>query len=284
MIRPALYLTAALSLVAVGAARAATRPSTPAKAADWRTLDPEETLVIDTTKGQIIVEMLPEAAPEHVRQIKALARAHTYDGLVFFRVIDRFMAQTGDPDNTGEGASKLPNLKAEFTFRRPIGSGFAEVARPMGLQLGFVRSTPVVSQDDSYAASTPDHKVSAWATYCPGVAGMARDDSPDSANSQFFIMRQAYQSLDKRYTVWGRAVSGLVAVRAIKTGEPVVDPDRMTRVRVLADLPPAERPTVQVIAPDGPAFAQLVRQVRARRGADFSICDVDLPVRVLAPR
>jgi peptidylprolyl isomerase len=279
--RPSLTLaaTAAAMCMATGVAAAPAGP-----AADWRTLDPENTLVIDTTKGQVIVEMLPEAAPAHVEQIKALARAHTYDGLVFFRVIDRFMAQTGDPDNTGEGASRMPNLKAEFTFRRTPGAGFASVARPMGLQLGFVRSTPVVSQDESYAASTPDGKVTAWGAYCPGVAGMARDDSPDSANSQFFIMRQAYPSLEKRYTVWGRAVSGLPAVRAIKTGEPVVDPDKMIRVRVLADLPAAERPTVQVMDTASPAFARLVKEVRARRGADFSICDVDLPVRVQPSR
>jgi len=269
------------ALTAVGA-HAAPRPT--AAAADWRTLDPENTLVIDTTKGRVIVEMTPELAPAHVAQIKALARAHVYDGLVFFRVNDRFMAQTGDPDNTGEGGSKLPNLRAEFTFRRAPGSGFAPVARPMGLELGLVRSTPVVSQDDSYATATPDGKVSAWATYCPGVAGMARDANDDSANSQFFIMRQAYPSLDKRYTVWGRAVSGLEAVRAIKTGEPVVDPDKMTKVQMLADMPAAERPTVRIMDTAGPAFAKLVREVRARRGADFSICDIDLPVQIEAPQ
>ena len=117
----------------------------------------------------------------------------------------------------------------------------------MGLELGFIRSAPVVSQSIDYSEVTGDKKVAAWGTYCPGVAGMARDEDPDSANSQFFIMRQAYPSLDKRYTVWGRAVTGLEAVRAIKTGEPVRDPDKMTKVRVLADIPEAERPKVRVI-------------------------------------
>jgi peptidylprolyl isomerase len=251
--------------------------------ADWRDLDPENALVIETTRGRVIVELLPEAAPGHVQRIKELTRARFYDGLVFFRVIDQFMAQTGDPQNTGEGGSERGNLKAEFTFRRGKDTPFITVARPMGLQLGFIRSAPIVSQADSYFGVTGDGKAAAWGTYCPGVAGMARDDDPDSANSQFFIMRQAYPSLDKRYTVWGRAISGIQAIRAIKTGEPVAEPDRMTRVRVLADIPEAERPQVRVIDTSGAAFSALVASTRAARGADFSVCDIDLPVEVTDP-
>ena len=265
-------------------ATAAAPPPGPALAAsDWRELDPENALVIETTKGRVIVELLPEAAPGHVQRIKELTRAGLYDGLVFFRVIDRFMAQTGDPSNTGEGASEQPNLKAEFAFRREKDGPFAAVAAPMGLELGFIRSAPIVSQDSSYFGMTGDGKVAAWGTYCPGVAGMARDEDPDSANSQFFIMRYAYPSLDKRYTIWGRAISGLDAVRAIKTGEPVTEPDRMERVRVLADIPEAERPRVRVIDTRGQGFRQLVDKTRAARGADFSVCDVDIPVQVTEP-
>ena len=262
----------------------AAKPSPAMTMADWRELDPENALVIDTTKGRVIVELLPEAAPLHVQRIKELARAGLYDGLVFFRVIDQFMAQTGDPTNTGEGGSEQANLKAEFTFRRSPESAFVPVARPMGLELGFIRSAPIVSQGSSYFPLTGSNSVAAWATYCPGVAGMARDDNPDSANSQFFIMRQAYPSLDKRYTVWGRAVTGLEAVRGIKTGEPVQDPDKMTKVRVLADIPEAERPKVRVIDPAGQAFKALVERARAAKGADFSVCDVDLPVEVTDPK
>ena len=259
-----------------GAAMASPAPSGP----DWRPLDPENGLVIDTSKGRIIVEMAPEAAPRHVAQIKALARQKLYDGLTFFRVIDWFMDQTGDPKNTGEGASSLPNLKAEFTFRRRDSTPFVSVATPMGAEEGLLGSLPVVSQAGALMKLTPDHQISAWATYCPGVAGMGRDDDPDSANSQFFLMRQAYPSLDKRYTAWGRVLTGLEVVRAIKTGEPVQDPDKMLTVRVLADLPQAERPKVYVMDAHGPAFAKMVARVRRARGADFSVCDIDLPVIV----
>ena len=128
---------------------------------------------------------------------------------------------------------------------------------------------------------TSDGKVATWGSYCPGVVGMARDDNPDSANSQFFLMRQPYQSLDKRYTAFGRVISGLDAIRAIKTGEPVAAPqDRMDRVRVLADIPAAERPTVRVIDPAGGWFKAEIKRVRKLKGADFSLCDVNIPVEV----
>jgi peptidylprolyl isomerase len=126
--------------------------------------------------------------------------------------------------------------------------------------------------------------VAAWGLYCPGVAGMARGEDNDSANSQFFLMRQPYPSLEKRYTAWGRVIDGLSVVRAIKVGEPVVDPDKMIRVRLLADIPAAERPTVRVMDTGGAAFRALVQRTRTTRGADFSPCDLEIPVQVSAPR
>jgi peptidylprolyl isomerase len=274
-VRPVLTAFVLATLLASSAA-AASAPGAP----DWRAVDPENTLVIDTSKGRVIVEMSPDVAPAHVAQIKALARQHVYDGLTFFRVIDGFMDQTGDPQNTGEGSSSLPNLKAEFTFRRDATTPFVQAAAPMGETLGMLGSLPIISLPDSRMASTPDHKVSAWAAYCPGVAGMARDDDPDSANSQFFLMRAAYPTLNQKYTAWGRVLVGMDVVSAIKTGEPPPDPDRMLQVRVLADLPEAQRPKVSVMDVRGAAFAQLLADMRRHRGADFSICDVELPVRI----
>jgi len=272
-----------LAIFACGVLLAAQAPAAPVReprAPDWRQADAENLLVIDTSKGRIIVEMSPEAAPRHVAQIKALARQKVYDGLTFFRVIDWFMDQTGDPRNTGDGASSLPNLKAEFTFRRSAATPFVTVAAPMGEEEGLLGSLPVVSQAGALISLNPTHQVSAWGTYCPGVAGMARDDDPDSANSQFFLMRQAYPSLDKRYTVWGRVLVGLDVVRKVKVGEPPPDPDRMLDVRVLADLPEAQRPRVFVMDAHGPAFARRLAQTRRTKGADFSVCDIDLPVIV----
>ncbi len=275
--RSMLLLAAVLSAAAPAALA---KPKAPA-AADWRTPDAENVLVIDTSRGRVIVELVPEVAPGHVERLKVLARKGTYDGRTFFRVIDRFMAQTGDPKDTGEGATDLPDLKAEFTFRRDAASGVVVAASPWGTDEGFLKSLPVVGQGWSWHDMTQDGKVATWGSYCPGVVGMARDDNPDSANSQFFLMRQPYQSLDKRYTAFGRVISGLDAIRAIKTGEPVPSPqDRMDRVRVLADIPAAERPTVRVIDPAGAWFKAEIKRVRKLKGADFSLCDVNIPVEV----
>ncbi len=291
MIRPSLIalslaLTAALPahaqdprLGAVPAAAAA-----PLDQAAWRQVPPENLLLIDTTKGRIILELLPEAAPQHVERIRLLSRLGVYDGLVWHRVIDWFMAQTGDPLGTGEGQSAYPDLPGEFTFRRGPDLPFAPVAAPTGAVLGFMNSLPVQTQPDALIPQTSDGKVHVWGLYCPGVAGMARDEDPDTANSQFFIMRQAYPALDKRYTIWGMTLEGLDVVRALKAGtDPsgtVTEPDRMIRARVVADLPEAERPVVHVMRADSPQFGGMVAQMRAERGADFSVCDLTLPIQV----
>ena len=275
---------AALSLLTAGPTLAAqeTPPPPAPPTAEWRTPDAADLLVIDTTRGRILVEMAPEIAPAHVERIKLLAGRGFYDGLAWHRVIDWFMAQTGDPLGTGDGQSWYPDLKAEFTFRRGPGSAFAGVAEPAGAVVGFMGALPVQTQPDALMPGTTDGKVHGWGLYCSGVAGMARDEPNDSANSQFFLMRQAYPSLDKRYTVWGRVISGLSVVRALKASPNpdgiVSEPDRMTRVRVAADLPQAERPAIRVMDTRSPAFRALIDQARQARGADFSACDVEVPV------
>ena len=260
-------------------------PSPPYRAprgqADWRTPDPNDILVIDTNKGRIVVEMVPEVAPQHVAQIRALAHENFYDGDRFFRVIDKFMDQTGDPQNNGQGGSSKPNIPAEFTFRRGPDLPFVMAADQTVAEIGFIKSLPVMSQSMALGAMTKDQKVTAWGLYCQGVMGMARDENPDSGNSQFFLMRYPYPSLERKYTAWGRVISGLDVVRAIKTGEPVEDPqDRMERVRVLADLPETSRPKLRVIDPKGPWFRAEIERARAAKGADFTACDVEIPVEV----
>lgn len=249
-------------------------------AGDWRVPDPDNVAVIDTTKGRIIVELSPELAPNHVARFKELTREGFYNGLKFHRVIDEFMAQTGDPMGTGEGGSSKPDVAAEFTYRRGPQSPFMPISQPIGIQSGFVGAVPVMTQIDDLMAMTADGKVHAWGQFCPGVLGAARGENPDSANSQFFLMRQAFPSLDKRYTAYGQTLWGLNVVRAIKTGEPVVDPDVMTKVQMLADMAVSERPSIKVLDVRSGYFKAMVESLRAKKGADFSACDIDLPVEV----
>ena len=109
---------------------------------------------------------------------------------------------------------------------------------------------------------------------------MARGASADSANSQFFLMRAAYPSLEKRYTGFGRVLVGQSVVDAMKVGAPPVDPDHLTRVRLASDLPPEERPKVRVLDAASPGFRALLDRTREDRGADFSVCDLQLPSQV----
>jgi cyclophilin family peptidyl-prolyl cis-trans isomerase len=150
--------------------------------------DLENTLYLDLTYGRVVIELRPDLAPKHVARIKELVRQGFYDGIVFHRVIEGFMAQTGDPTGTGRGGSGV-NIPAEFSaepFRR-------------------------------------------------GTVGMARAQSPNSADSQFFIMFAPGDFLNGQYTVWGQVVEGMEYVDQIKRGEPPANPDRIVRLQVAAD-------------------------------------------------
>lgn len=151
--------------------------------------NPENILLMETSQGDVVIELLPDLAPNHVARIKELAREGFYDGVVFHRVIDGFMAQGGDPTGTGMGGSEKPDLAAEFN------------------------SEPHVR----------------------GICSMARSQSPNSANSQFFIVFGDAGFLDNQYTVWGRVIEGMDNVDKFKRGEPVQGPDSMISVKVAAD-------------------------------------------------
>src|SRR5690606_27577501 len=200
-----------------------------------------------------LVELEPRMAPQSVERIRTLADQGFYDGLKFHRVIPDFMAQTGDPLGTGQGGSELPDLAAEFEFRRGRDAGFVLAEATPGGQAGLVGSVPVVTQPDAQMMVTADFKAAAQGLFCPGVAGMARANAVDSANSQFFLMTGAKDDLNGRYTPFGRVVAGLDVVRALNAGSEtangqVADPDVMARARTAAALPESERPVVRVAA------------------------------------
>jgi peptidylprolyl isomerase len=154
-------------------------------------LDKNNAIVIDTTKGRIVIALRADIAPKHAERIKQLARDGYYDNVPFHRVIDGFMAQTGDGANfNGTGGSKYPNLKQEFS-------------------------------------SEPFKR---------GTVGMARAQSNDSANSQFFICFAEASFLNSKYTVIGDVVAGMDVVDKINKGEPPANPDKMVKVQVAADV------------------------------------------------
>ncbi|MBN9055245.1 peptidylprolyl isomerase [Shinella sp. NM-101] len=164
--------------------------------------DPENTIIMETSKGRVVIQLLPDLAPGHVARVKELAREGAYDGVVFHRVIEDFMAQTGDvqygktggkdfnPARAGMGGSEKPDLKAEFS------------------NMSHVR----------------------------GTCSMARSQMPNSANSQFFICFTDAPWLNKQYSVWGQVIEGMENIDKIKRGEPVRDPDTIVSMKVAADV------------------------------------------------
>ena len=161
------------------------------------TLAKEDTMILKLKDGNVIIELFSDKAPNHVKRFKQLSKEKKYDGVVFHRVIDGFMAQTGDVEygnsnldtydiqRAGTGGSEYPDLKAEFS-------------------------------------NIPHER---------GTLSMARSSDPNSANSQFFICFKASPSLDRQYTVFGKVVQGMEFVDLIKRGEgsngEVSDPDQI---------------------------------------------------------
>jgi peptidylprolyl isomerase len=161
--------------------------------------DLENTLYMDVPAGRVVIEMRPDLAPETCARINALVRQGFYDGIVFHRVIDGFMAQTGDPKGDGTGGSGH-KLKAEFSGEKHV----------------------------------------------RGVVSMARAFDPNSADSQFFVMFAPAPSLDGKYTVWGKVVSGMEYIDQVKKGDSarngtVVNPDKIIKMQVAADAEKGEK-------------------------------------------
>jgi cyclophilin family peptidyl-prolyl cis-trans isomerase len=164
--------------------------------------DPENTIILTLKDGEVVIELLADVAPKHAERMKQLARDKAYDNVAFHRVIDGFMAQTGDVENAnmesptynprraGTGGSQYPDLPAEFS-------------------------------------KLPHDR---------GTLGAARSQNPNSANSQFFINFRDNHFLNNQYTVYGRVIAGMEHVDKIVKGEPPANPDRMITVRVAADV------------------------------------------------
>jgi peptidylprolyl isomerase len=142
---------------------------------------------------------------------------------------------------------------------------------------------PVGSQSDTLLSMSAKGSVNGWGMFCPGVLGMARAERPDSANSQFFIIRQTSASIDQRYTAFGRVLQGLEFARLIKVGEPVTPPqDKMTRVRLGSDLPPGETVSLSRLDVKSPNFVATSAITKDRKGPDFTVCDIEIPLKDVA--
>src|SRR3984885_2068361 len=233
---------------------------------DWRALDPENTLYLDLAAGRVVIELAPSFAPGHVANIKALVRAHYFDGLNIVRVQDNYVVQWGDPDGKRDTGAALRPTPTEFY--RPMQRALAFRQLPDGdtyaPQVGFIDSWPV--------ARNP-RTAQEWLTHCYSMFGVGRDTAPDSGSGVelYVIIGHAPRQLDRNVTLTGRVVRGIELLSSLPRGTADLgfyeQPNQYVPIRsitVAADLPPEQRIDLQLLRSDAQIFADYLRALRSR--------------------
>ena len=262
----------------------------PARAADWRDVDPENLVVMDTAHGRVLLELAQPFAPRHTERFRSLVRAKFYDGKSFYRVIDGFVAQGGIGEGDDKKLPDWPALKAEFDRNIGIDVDFVALGSPdlFADKVGHVDGFPV-------GQSRKDKRM--WLLHCPGALAMARDNDPDTGGTEFYIpIGHAPRRLDRNLTVFGRVLDGMQHLQKLNRGDPKVesgviqDPakrDAIIRVQMAADMPEADRPRVQVMDPASKAFSEFKAQRRnpapefyKKVSPNLDICAFNAPMRM----
>ena len=256
-------------------------------AGEWRVIDPENTLYMEFPEGRVIIELAPDFAPNHVANVKALAREGYFKSGAVTRVQDNYVAQwaqAADPERLPKVGQKT--LKAEFTRPRDTNIGFDVLPDPdtYAPEVGFSNSFPAARDASSM-----------WLTHCYGTVGVGRDNEPDSGGGTelYAIIGQSPRGLDRNITVLGRVVQGIELLSSLPRGtaelgfyEKPEQYHRYTDIRVAADVPAAERTDLQTLRTDSESFAKLVNTRRWRKDAFYHVpqgriglCNINVPVR-----
>lgn len=260
-----------------------------APASAWRTLDPDNTLYVTLPQGRVVIELAPQFAPHYVANIKKLVRQGFFNDLPIFRVQDNGVAEWGD--TTGR--------KSVGTARRMVAAEFERTARDLPFtplpdpdtyapQVGFSDGFPV-GRDPAFGR--------AWLVNCYGMVGTARGNNVDSGGGTalYAIIGGPERQLDRNTTIVGRVVQGMPLLSSLPRGNGALgvymNPRHWVRIesmRIAADLPAAERTSLEVLRTDTPTFSQYVAALRNRREPWFkvpagrvSICSVPIPVRAV---
>lgn len=243
----------------------------------WRAVDPNNLIIFTTTKGEIVIELLPAVAEAHAEQFRAYTRSGHYDNTPFHRVIRDFMAQGGDVEQTHGRESLLEPMTGEFIFRRdPAEMPIDSIGPADSAVGGYHKGFPIETQAQFLAELSIDGLVESWIPHCKGVVSTARTDNPDSGNAQFFLMTGRAKHLDKGYTAKGRVLLGQEAVDGIKLGRgengfPVDNPDILQAAILVSTLPESEQPKVWVQRTDTPEW---VERLEAADRTGTHICDM----------
>ena len=294
---------AALALLAAGSAGAA--PAKPekelppkpsladvvkaSKPADWRALDPENTLYMDLPTGRVVIELAPNFAPATAANIRALVREKYFDDLFIIRSQDGFVVQWGDPDEENPKPFKAAKtVKAEFTAPIKSAGSFTR------LKDGDVYA-PQVGHVNGFPAARDPASGQTWLVHCPALIGVARDTGSDTGNgSQLYVVTgHAPRHLDRNITVVGRVVHGMPLLSSQPRGTGAAGfyekPEQrmpLKRVAMAADVPEAERSKLEVMRTDSATWQAVVEAQRNRGGpwtkvaaGKIDLCNAPIPVR-----
>jgi peptidylprolyl isomerase len=290
----ALALSLALPLSLPAAAPAAKKPLTTAEvlssssAADWRALDPQDTLYMELPAGRVIIELTPVFAPHHVANVIALVRGHYFDGLAIMRAQDNYVVQWGDADGKKPIGEAQRTLAAEF--ERPLrGLTLTKLPDPdtYAPEVGFVEDFPAAADPATGRA---------WAVHCYGMLGAGRDNDVDSGGGTelYVVIGQAPRHLDRNVTLLGRVVQGMELLAATPRGSGAMGfyehPEQRVPIRSLqlaSEVPAAQRTQLEVLRTDTPTFLAYVAARRNRLEEWFKVpagridvCNIPIPARV----
>jgi peptidylprolyl isomerase len=265
-----------------------------APASDWRSPDPANTLYMELAGGRVVIELAPDFAPEHVANIRTLAKEGYWDGLAIIRSQDNYVAQWGDP-NDDDPAQKSG---------KPLGSARAKLPAEFARSsegLPFVRLpdvdgwAPQVGFSHGFPAARDPAEGQAWLTHCYGMVGAGRDVAADSSNgtSLYTVTGQSPRMLDRNITLVGRVIDGIELLTVLPRGTGPLGfyekPEQhvpIVSVKLASDVPAAQRSDLQLLRTDSATFTALVESRRNRRdewykrpAGHIDLCNVPLPVR-----
>jgi len=265
------------------------------KTSEWRTLDPENLLVMQTARGTLVIELANAFAPEHVKNLKALAREGYFDGLAITRSQDNFVVQWGDP-NAEDDAKRKPIKTARSTlppeFESPISSTSDFTKLP-----NFDGYAPEVGFSNGFPVGRDPAAGLVWPAHCYGAVGAGRDVAVESGSGAelYAVTGHAPRQLDRNISIVGRIVAGIEVLSVSARGPaPMGFYDKpelrtqITSVKLGSDLPAAERPALEALRTDSASFIAIIEARRNRRddwykrpAGYIDLCSVPLPVRAL---
>jgi len=263
------------------------------KPTDWRPLEPENTVYLEIPQGRVVIELAPSFAPQHVANLKALAREHYFDGLAILRCQDNYVVQWGGPN------AEKPELKRKLQQAKPTLP--PEFDRTLDPKLRFTRlpDGDVYAAEVGFSSGFPvarDPKSGKmWLVHCYGMVGAGRDAPEDSGGGTelYVVIGHAPRHLDRNVTLLGRVVQGIEFLSALPRGagrlgfyEKPEERVPIKSFRVAADIPLAERTTLEVLRTDTPLFKDLIESRRNRnedwfhyQAGHIEVCNVPIPVR-----